>query len=119
MGGGGLGPVIGPGGLEKLAAFFKESPSSGRVKAARILAVVADLVQLGFFPILIEGFPSPFNDILDIGVSVAMIVLLGWHWAFLPSIVTKLLPGLDLIPTWTAAVLFATRGKGPETPAKT
>jgi hypothetical protein len=105
-----------PGGLEKLATFFKETPSSGRVRTARILAVLADLVQLGFFPMFIEGVASPVNDILDVAVAIAMVVLVGWHWAFLPSIIAKLAPGLDLVPTWTAAVLFATREKGTEPP---
>ena len=105
--------------LEKMASFLKETPSSGRIRAARILAVLADLVQLGLFPIFIEGFASPVNDILDVAVAVAMIALVGWHWAFLPSIVSKLAPGLDLIPTWTAAVLFATRDGGtPAPPSK-
>jgi hypothetical protein len=36
--------------------------------------------------------------------------LLGWHWAFLPSFVAKVVPDVDLVPTWTVAVLVATRG---------
>jgi hypothetical protein len=105
-----------PAGLEKIVHFLKDNPSSGRVRAAQILAVVADLVQLGFFPLFVAGFPSPLDAILDVVVSVAMVALVGWHWVFLPSIIAKLMPGLDLVPTWTAAVLFATRGK-TETPA--
>ena len=38
-----------------------------------------------------------------------MIRLLGWHWAFLPTLAAKLIPGADLFPTWTAAVWFVTR----------
>ena len=34
--------------------------------------------------------------------------LLGWHWAFLPTLVAEFTPGLDLFPTWTAAVLYVT-----------
>jgi hypothetical protein len=34
---------------------------------------------------------------------------LGWHWAFLPTLAAELIPGLDLFPTWTAAVFFVTR----------
>jgi hypothetical protein len=40
-----------------------------------------------------------------------MIRLLGWHWAFLPTLAAKLIPGADLFPTWTAAVWFVTRNK--------
>jgi hypothetical protein len=38
-----------------------------------------------------------------------LIRLLGWHWAFLPTLMIEALPGADLFPTWTAAVFFATR----------
>src|SRR5258708_26177810 len=40
-----------------------------------------------------------------------MIGLLGWHWSFLPTFAAELIPGLDLIPTWTAAVFLVTRQK--------
>jgi hypothetical protein len=40
-----------------------------------------------------------------------MVWLVGWHWAFLPSFVAELVPGLDIFPSWTAAVWFATRGR--------
>ena len=45
-------------------------------------------------------------DLVTMGV---MIFLVGFHWAFLPSFVTKLLPFVDLAPTWTLAVFIATR----------
>jgi hypothetical protein len=51
--------------------------------------------------------------VLDVVVGVAMIALVGWHWAFLPAFALEALPGVDLAPTWTIAVLLATRGKGP------
>jgi len=41
-----------------------------------------------------------------------MIGLLGWHPLFLPAFLAKLVPGLDLVPTWTGAVLFVTRRSG-------
>jgi len=36
--------------------------------------------------------------------------LRGWHWAFLPAFVGELVPGFELFPTWTTAVLFVPRG---------
>jgi hypothetical protein len=38
-----------------------------------------------------------------------LIKLLGWHWAFLPTFAAEMMPGLDLFPTWTAAVFFVTQ----------
>ena len=46
---------------------------------------------------------------LDVAVGAILIKLLGWHWAFLPTFAAEMVPGLDLFPTWTAAVFFATR----------
>ena len=86
----------------------------GRVWAARLLAMAADAVQIAVFPLFAGGAASPWNDALDLAVAAAMTALVGWHWAFLPSLFAELVPGLDLVPTWTAAAFFVTRGKaGP------
>ena len=84
-------------------------PAETRVRAARILAVAADLLQIGILPVAFAGALSPVNDILDICVGAAMVWLLGWHIAFLPSFLAELLPLAALFPSWTAAVLFVTR----------
>ncbi|MFY9950141.1 MAG: hypothetical protein WAK27_15690, partial [Candidatus Sulfotelmatobacter sp.] len=79
------------------------SPGS-RFKAAMMLAVVADAVQIIIFPFFVEGAASPADDIIDFGVGALMVHLLGWHWEFLPSFLGKLVPGVDLVPLWTLAV---------------
>ncbi|MGA2806719.1 MAG: hypothetical protein ABSE87_01225 [Terracidiphilus sp.] len=79
------------------------SPGS-RFRAALVLAIVADALQVAIFPLFFEGAASPADDLLDLGVGAAMISLLGWHWEFLPSFVGKLVPGVDLVPFWTLAV---------------
>ena len=81
-----------------------------RARLALALAMLADLAQLGLFPLFSEGALSPANDVLDVVIAVVMFLMLGWHWALLPSIVLELVPALNLVPTWTAAVLFVTRG---------
>ncbi len=83
--------------------------TAGRVFAARVIGVAADVIQIVLFPLFAAGAASPWNDALDLLVALAMIWLVGWHWAFLPSLFAELVPGLDLVPTWTAAVFFATR----------
>lgn len=79
------------------------SPGS-RFRAALVLALVADALQVAIFPLFFEGAASPADDLLDLGVGAAMVSLLGWHWEFLPSFVAKLVPGVDLVPFWTMAV---------------
>lgn len=81
-----------------------------RLWAARAIAVAADSLQIVAFPAFFQGFASPLNDVLDVVVAVTMVLLVGWHWAFLPSFLAELVPGLDLFPTWTLALLFVTRG---------
>lgn len=82
---------------------FLDSPRS-RFRAAMALDVLADAVQIGVFPLFLEGALSPLDDILDLIVAVALFRLLGWHWELLPSSLAKLVPGLDLVPFWTLAV---------------
>jgi hypothetical protein len=75
-----------------------------RFRAAMILALIADALQIVIFPLFVEGAESPADDVLDFGVGALLIYLLGWHWEFLPSFVGKLVPGVDLVPFWTMAV---------------
>lgn len=85
-----------------------------RILAARILAVTADAIQLGIWPLFVGGASSPVNDILDVVVGAAMVWLVGWNWVFIPSFAAELIPFVDLAPTWTVAVMIATRGGASE-----
>jgi hypothetical protein len=87
--------------------YFKSLKAEHRV--AWTIAIAADILQIAAFPLFAEGAISPADSVLDLVVAFVMIRLLGWHWAFLPSAATKLIPGVDLFPTWTAAVWFVTR----------
>src|SRR6202049_3619680 len=75
-----------------------------RFRAAMIIAIIADALQIILLPLFVEGVESPADDILDLGVGAALVYLLGWHWEFLPSFLAKLVPGVDLVPFWTMAV---------------
>jgi hypothetical protein len=75
-----------------------------RFRAAMVLAIVADALQIVVFPVFVEGALSPADDVLDFGVAALLVNLLGWHWEFLPSFFAKLVPGVDLVPFWTMAV---------------
>ena len=80
-----------------------DSPRS-RFRAALVLAVVADAVQMIAFPLFAEGALSPVDDALDIVMAMVLTGFLGWHWEFTPSLIAKLVPGIDLVPFWTLAV---------------
>ncbi len=89
---------------------MREGVTPAQVKAARIVAASADLLQIVLLPAFLPGSPSPAADVIDVVVALVMLRLLGWHWAFLPTFVVELLPMVDLVPTWTAAVFLVTRG---------
>jgi hypothetical protein len=89
-------------------AFLKTIKSPEQRKAW-FVAILADAIQIVGMPLFAEGGFSPLDTALDVVVGAILIKLLGWHWAFLPSFAAELVPGLDLFPTWTAAVFFATR----------
>jgi hypothetical protein len=78
-----------------------------RVLLARALAVAVDLAQVALLPAEL----TPVNNAIDVATALAMLGLVGWHWAFLPTFLAELVPFVDLVPTWTLAVVIATRGR--------
>ena len=90
----------------------------GARRTAWLVALLADALQLVALPLFAAGWVSPVNDALDVVVSLVLVRLLGWHPALLPALLAELIPGVDLIPAWTAAVAVATWGrKNPEVAA--
>jgi hypothetical protein len=82
-------------------------------RLAWLVAIGADALQLAVTPLFAEGALSPADAVLDAAVAVVLVRLLGWHWAFLPTLLVEAVPGADLFPTWTAAVFFVTRQMHP------
>jgi hypothetical protein len=76
-----------------------------RFQAAMLLAMAADALQIFVFPLFTAGALSPADDVLDLAMAAILVHLLGWHWEFLPAFAAELLPGVDLVPFWTIAVL--------------
>jgi hypothetical protein len=90
---------------------------SREFRFACLVAIAADGLQILVLPLFIEGALSPADALIDLGAAVILSRVLGWHWAFLPTLLAELFPGLDLFPTWTAAVLYVgwqrLRSQGP------
>jgi hypothetical protein len=85
--------------------------SRQRIWTARCIALAVDALQIALLPLVLGGALSPVNDALDIATAVVLSLLIGWHWSFLPAFVAEVLPFVDLVPSWTLAVLIATRGR--------
>ena len=88
----------------------------GRRRLAWIIAIAADGMQIALLPVFATGIAWPIADAIDLVVGVTMLALLGWHFSFLPSFAVKLLPVIDIVPTWTMAVWLATRHSAPGAP---
>jgi hypothetical protein len=89
---------------------MRPDTSPTKVKIAWAVAVGIDALQVMIFPTTVPGGFSVVEWILDLLAMGVLWALLGWSWAFLPSFVMELVPFIDMTPTWTLAVLIATRG---------
>lgn len=93
---------------------FLGGSETARRRAARLIAVVVDALQIVVFPAFFPGLVSPFENALDVATGIILTLLLGWHVAFLPTFIAEMVPFVDLFPTWTLAVFFVTRKKLPK-----
>jgi hypothetical protein len=78
-------------------------------KLAWTLAIIADFLQVALLPLAPIGMGA--SSAIDIIMAITMVKLLGWHPAFLPTAVAEVIPLVNLVPTWTAAVWLVTRGQ--------
>jgi len=70
-----------------------------RFVVAFVVAAAADVI----IPLI-----SPFEVLVVVGdmvVAVILCAILGFNWIFVPTLLMEAIPGLDLFPTWTVAVL--------------
>jgi hypothetical protein len=80
----------------------------GRIRLAFVVGILADVLQLPVSLSLLAGFiPAEGLDAaIDVIAAVLVNWLLGFHWALLPSFAVKLIPVVDVAPTWTACVAY-------------
>ena len=76
------------------------------IRAALSVAILADSIQILVMPLFAAGGFSPADTVIDVAAAMIISRLLGWHWAFLPTMLAEVVPAFDLFPTWTAAVLY-------------
>jgi len=87
----------------------KTNINRSTLTVAYAVAICADLMQICFIPLLPDGFLNPLDDFSDAIACIILIRLIGFHFAFLPSFLVKLVPFVEIVPTWTLAVFIATR----------
>src|SRR5690242_17986768 len=80
-----------------------------RIAAAIALALFADAIQPVLTGMSLTGVLTVPAELLDLGVDVTLCIVLsrllgGFHWVLLPALLAELIPFVDVLPTWTAAV---------------
>jgi hypothetical protein len=82
---------------------------------ALAVAVIADGLQAAAGP---PGWLG-FDQVVDLVAMVLITLLLGFHPLFLPTFIAELVPGLEMLPTWTGcvAIVIALRRKQQQPPA--
>ncbi len=89
--------------------------SKTRIRVAWAIALAVDAIQLATTPAEFGGPPVWFIEgAVDLVTMAVLWSVVGFHWGFLPSFATKLLPFVDIAPTWTLGVFLATRGRGEQ-----
>lgn len=77
----------------------RHSMAAWRLALAFCVAAAADAVFA--FPTLLEGF-----EVLgDVFVAVVLCAILGFNWIIVPALLAEAVPGLDVFPSWTVAVI--------------
>ena len=76
------------------------------LRVALSVAITADALQIVALPLFASGGFSPADSAVDVAAALILSNVLGWHWAFLPTLLAEVVPAFDLFPTWTAAVLY-------------
>ena len=76
---------------------FLKALKTPEQRLAWLVAMVADGLQITVLPFFVEGGFSPADVALDAFVAITLIRLLGWHWAFLPTMMAELAPGFPTV----------------------
>ena len=71
--------------------------SRPRMALALFVALGADALQI-VFPM------PPATEIIDVIATFLTIALLGFHVLLLPTFILEFIPGVGLLPTWSACV---------------
>jgi hypothetical protein len=79
-------------------------PLTHRQKSVALrVAGLADFVQILLLPALLPGFIA--DEAIDVLVAIILTAVCGFKWQFAAAFLIELVPGLGLLPTWSAVVL--------------
>lgn len=71
-----------------------------RIVLAMSVAVAADALQIGLFPVAWTFAQSA----VDVVAMLLTVFLIGFHLLLLPTFLVEFIPVADMLPTWTGCV---------------
>lgn len=83
-----------------------------RIALAFAAAAAADIIQWMFAGTTL--LPIWFDDIVDLVAMLALWRLVGFHFLLLPAFLAEVVPGVEMLPTWLAAVAYLVRLRSKE-----
>ncbi len=84
---------------------IRRPPISHQRKAAALMvAGTADFLQIMLLPAL--GWGYLLDDVIDFATAIVLTAICGFKWQFILAFAIELVPGLDLLPTWSAVALL-------------
>ena len=73
----------------------------GRIAAAMTIACVADVLQIALMPVAWTFAQSA----VDVVAMLLAMWVIGFHLLLLPTFILEFIPGVDMLPTWTACMI--------------
>ena len=73
----------------------------GRIAAAMTIACVADVLQIALMPVAWTFAQSA----VDVVAMLLAMWVIGFHLLLLPTFIIEFIPGVDMLPTWTACMI--------------
>jgi hypothetical protein len=73
----------------------------GRIAAAMTIACVADILQIVLMPVAWTFAQSA----VDVVAMLLAMWVVGFHLLLLPTFIIEFIPGVDMLPTWTACMI--------------
>ena len=101
--------------LEQMNSRFRPARLTGtRIALALGVAMVADSLQLVLGP---AGWVV-MDQVIDLVAMLLTAWAIGFHLLLLPTFLMEFVPGVDMLPTWTACVIavIALRKRDQNTP---
>jgi len=84
---------------------IRKPPITHKRKAVVIfVAGTADFLQIMFLPGI--GLGYVLDDAIDFLTAIILTAICGFKWQFVLAFFMELIPGLDILPTWTAVALL-------------